>query len=184
MRGDFRNCWKDINKDYVFLRGHYPKIKNIVSAYFFNPGFKSVLLLRVQLLVYKLEWKRLAQLISNYNLSRTGAEFCTGLVIGSPLVIRHPCGIVVGGGVIIGDNCTLLHGTTLGRANLQNSSAVEYPIIGNHVVFGAFSSALGGITIADGVTLGAHSLLLNSAEKKGTYVGMPAKLVETPEQHE
>lgn len=184
MRVDLIKCWNDIKKDYVFLRGHSPKVKNIVSAYFFNPGFKSVLLLRVQLLVYKLEFKRLAQLISNYNLSRTGAEFCIGLAIGSPLVIRHPCGIVVGGGVIMGDYCTLLHGATLGRANLQKSATVEYPKVGNHVVFSAYSMALGGISIADGVTLGGHSLLLDSAEKKGTYVGIPAKLLEMPERNE
>ena len=84
----------------------------------------------------------------------------------------------------MGDHCTLLHGVTLGRANLQNSSAVEYPVVGDRVVFGAYSSALGGIIIADGVTLGAHSLLLNSVKKKGTYVGIPAKLLEIPEHHE
>lgn len=178
MHRDLKESWGAITKDFMFLRGKKSNLKNIISSYFFNPGFKCVVLLRVQLYANNRKRIRLAQLISNYNLSKTGAEFCVGVQVGSPLIIRHPSGIVVGGGVVIGDYCTILQGVTLGRVNLENSAPIEYPKVGSHVVFGAYCAALGNIIIVNGTTLGAHSVLLSSALKKGTYVGIPAKLVK------
>ncbi len=177
MRGDMRNYWIDIKRDFTFLRGTDPSFKKIFSAYIFSPGFKASCILRMQMLVCTRGWHRLAQMLSNYNLMKTGAEFCVGVRIGSPFLIRHPSGIVVGGGVVIGDFCTILQGVTLGRADLTDKSASKDPKIGSYVVFGAYSAALGDITIVDNTIIGAHSVLLESALNKGTYVGTPAKLL-------
>ena len=98
--------------------------------------------------------------------------------MGSSLIIRHPAGIGVGGGVIIGNYCTILQGVTLGRVDLEINSSSEYPRLGSHVILSAHSAVLGNVTMVNETILGAHSILLNSALKKGTYVGIPAKLVK------
>jgi len=177
MRGEMRNYWTDVESDFRFLRGENPSFKKIVAAYIFNPGFKASSILRLQMFVCNRGWHRLAQMLSNYNLMKTGAEFCVGVRIGAPFLIRHPSGIVVGGGVVIGDFCTILQGVTLGRVDLSDKSASKDPKIGSYVVFGAYSAALGDITIVDNTIIGAHSVLLESALNQGTYVGTPAKLL-------
>jgi serine O-acetyltransferase len=168
----------DIKADYEFLREEKSSIKRIMSTFLFNPGFRSIFLYRIQAMFTAYGSLRIAQLISGFNLSKNGAEFCVGARIASPTIIRHPSGIVIGGGVDIGPRCTILQGVTLGRINLRESSATDYPKVGSHVVFGAYCAALGNIIIVNETILGAHSVLLNSALKKGTYVGIPAKLVK------
>src|SRR5262245_3077600 len=80
-----------------------------------NPGLQAALLLRVQMHLQASGQHRLAQLVSLINLRLTGAEFVPGCRVGSGLVARHPQGIVIGGGSVIGDDATLLQHVTLGE---------------------------------------------------------------------
>jgi serine acetyltransferase len=93
-------------------------------------------------------------------------------------------GIVIGSGVKIGTHCILLQGVTLGQAGIYNNSESKYPRIGNHVAFGAYSAALGNISIHDNTLIGAHSVLVNSTVESGLYVGIPAKFVRKVELDE
>lgn len=52
------------------------------------------------------------------------------------------------------------------------------PTIGNDVMIGAGAKVLGEICIADGVIIGANSLVIHSVETIGTVVaGNPAKVI-------
>jgi serine acetyltransferase len=121
---------------------------------------------------------RFAQLVSGLNLKKNGSEFCVGAVISAPTLVRHPAGIVIGGGVKIGRYCILLHGVTIGRIDVQKGSKDIYPVIGDCVTFGAYSAALGDIRIHDHTIIGAHSVLTSSTESSGVYVGIPAVRVK------
>ena len=127
---------------------------------------------------------RLAQLVSGFNLALNGSEFCVGASILAPTIVRHPAGIVIGGGVKIGTHCILLQGVTLGQTEVHNKSENNYPRVGNHVAFGAYSAALGEISIHDCTVIGAHSVILKSTHTAGLYVGIPAKFVRALETNE
>ena len=169
--------YQEIISDYEALRGISPKLRNIISSFIFNPGFKSVIYFRLQMLAQSYELMRIAQLISNLNLRVTGAEFCVGASIDSGLIIRHPNGIVIGGTVTIGKNCILSQGVTVGQRYLDNFSATSAPNISSNVKIGANATILGNIQLAEGTTVGAHSLVMTSTARNQTYVGVPARMI-------
>ena len=49
--------------------------------------------------------------------------------------------------------------------------------VGRHVIIGAGSIVLPGVTLEDGVAVGALSLVKKDCQSFGIYVGVPAKLI-------
>jgi len=128
-------------------------------------------MLRIQQALESKNKYLLALGVSNLNHIITGAELCVGVRIGVPFIIRHPAGIVIGGGVEIGSNCILLHGVTIGEKYIREPDGI-YPIIGDNVSIGCNSSIIGGVKVSDGVTVGAHSLILRDVARGETIMGL------------
>jgi serine O-acetyltransferase len=151
--------------------------RNLVSSFFLDPGFKCVALYRVQ---QKLTIKhpRLSMLISSYNLRQTGAQFCVGASVGQGLIVRHPAGIVIGGGVVIGENCILSQGVTIGQKVVSSRAVNVYPRLGNQVLVGANAIILGNINIGDDVTIGAMTLVKSDLDNGVTVVGNPSRVIK------
>ncbi len=155
-------------------------LRNLVSSFFLDPGFKCVALYRVQQKLTK-RFPRLSLLISSFNLRQTGAQFCVGASIGQGLIVRHPVGIVVGGGVTIGDNCILAQGVTIGQKVISIGAINLYPRLGNQVSVGASAILLGDINIGDDVTIGAMTLVKSDLGNGVTVVGNPSRIVKNLE---
>lgn len=98
--------------------------------------------------------------------------------IGPGFRVFHCQGIIVNPDVVIGENCTLRHSTTIG--NKRESGAV--PKIGNWVDVGCHTVILGGITIADHTTVGAGSLVLSDSSPNSIMVGSPARMIRKNEE--
>lgn len=108
--------------------------------------------------------------------------------VGSGLKLGHPtAGIVVHPSTTIGDNVTIFHGTTIGRAEawrpsseMSNSEGVS---VGSDVVIGAGAVVLfrgGARTIlGDGAIIGANAVLTHSVGPGEIWAGNPARLVGT-----
>jgi len=173
-----------ISDDLEFLKGFKAKPRLFLSTFLFNPGFRALTIYRIKQFLTDRGNYRLGLLFSNFNFFLSGIEICVGANISSPCVIRHPAGTVIGGGVSVGKRAIILHGVTLGQLKMTNVSEHLYPILGNDVQIGANSSILGGVIVANGTTLGAHSLLLNSTIENATYVGIPAKIVRSEKNNE
>lgn len=174
---EFKTFHRDTSLDINFLRNQPTSFKNRVSSFIFFPGFRAVYFYRIQKFFRSIKLARFELLASNLNQFLTGAEICGGALIDAPFIIRHPSGVVIGGGVIIGKRVTVLQGITIGQASVLEDFTDSGPIIGDDVVIGANSSILGSIVVANGTKIGAHSLLLESTVSNGTYVGVPAKIV-------
>ncbi|HEY8117841.1 MAG TPA: DapH/DapD/GlmU-related protein [Methylophilaceae bacterium] len=94
--------------------------------------------------------------------------------IGPGLRIWHFGGIFIHPNAIIGANCTLRQGVTIG--NRREDGPV--PVIGDNVEFGVNSLVLGGIKIGNGCKIGAMSVVLCDVPDGATAVGVPAKVME------
>ena len=70
---------------------------------------------RVSHFLYKHHLFFLARLNSNIARHWTGIEIHPGATIGRGLLIDHGMGVVIGETAVIGDDCQLYHGVTLGR---------------------------------------------------------------------
>lgn len=153
------------------------KIKMLKFA-IVNPGFRSVVLYRIQQQAQNKERARLAYLVSQFNHFLNGCEFIVGCQIGSQLIVRHPAGIVIGEGVRMGSQVVLQHGVTVGVKHVGFSPTGEYPRIGSNVVIGTNAVVIGDVEIGDSVTIGALTLVSKNVPKGATVVGIPGRIVK------
>lgn len=93
--------------------------------------------------------------------------------IGAGLRIHHFGNIFINPGVVIGDNCTMRQGVTIGN-RVANGPV---PIIGNDVEFGAYAQVLGGVRVGNGARIGAMAVVLIDVPDGCTAVGNPARIV-------
>jgi serine O-acetyltransferase len=100
-----------------------------------------------------------------------GITIPRGCQIGPGLRIFHFGGIVLNPETVMGKNCTLRHGVTIG--NRQDDHDV--PVMGDNVDFGAGSKVLGKIRIGNNVSIGANAVVLSDIPDDHIAVGIPAR---------
>ena len=91
------------------------------------------------------------------------------------MFIDHGSGVVIGETAIVGDNCTMFHGATLGGTGKEKGK--RHPTIGNNVFIGSGAKVLGNILVGDNVKIGANAVVLKDVRSNSTVVGIPAKEV-------
>jgi serine O-acetyltransferase len=96
--------------------------------------------------------------------------------IGGGCIVAHGVGLVIGGGTVIGEDCTLLHGVTLGEVRFDE---LDCPRIGNRVTIGAGAKVLGGITVGDDAVVGAGAVVLSDVPPGAVVAGVPARVINT-----
>jgi serine O-acetyltransferase len=93
--------------------------------------------------------------------------------IGRGIMIDHATGIVIGETAVVGDNCSLLHGVTLGGSG--NEQGDRHPKIGRGVMIGAGAKILGNIKVGDCARIAAGSVVLKDVPPQRTVAGVPAR---------
>lgn len=101
-----------------------------------------------------------------------GVSLPVGAKIGPGIRIWHFGGIFINSHAIIGKNCTLRHGVTIG----SRYSTDDAPVISDEVQIGAYAQILGSIRIGRGSTIGAMSVVLNNLPDYCIAAGIPARV--------
>lgn len=100
----------------------------------------------------------------------TGISLPLGARIGGGLRIWHFGGIFLNSNAVLGEQCTLRQGVTIGNRN----RAEDAPTIGNRVDIGAYAQLLGPITVGDDAQIGAMALVISDVPQAHVAVGIPA----------
>lgn len=103
----------------------------------------------------------------------TGIELGRGARIGPGLLVMHGAGLVVHGQAVLGEDCVLLQGVTVGNRR----PAGPAPVIGDRVVLNAYAQVLGEVRVGDDVAVGALSLVIHDVPSGSVVVGAPARPV-------
>jgi serine O-acetyltransferase len=74
---------------------------------------------------------------------------------------------------VIGKNCTLRHGVTIGN----RQSVHDVPILGDNVEIGVGAVILGHIHVGNNVTIGANAVVLTDVPDDHIAVGVPARVI-------
>lgn len=91
------------------------------------------------------------------------------------LQIYHCGNIVINGGSRIGKNCKLHGSNCVGN----NGITLDNPVIGNNVRLGVGAKVIGGIQLADNITVAAGAVVIHSCLTPGAVLaGIPAKCVK------
>ena len=157
----------------VFARD--PAARNVFEVLTCYSGVQAVLFFRLThfLWRYRLYW--LARFISTFARWLTGIEIHPGAVIGRRFFIDHGMGVVIGETAIIGDDCMLYHGVTLGGTTWDKVK--RHPTLKNGVVIGAGAKILGPIILGENVRVGSNSVVVRSIDDNETVVGIPGRIV-------
>jgi serine O-acetyltransferase len=105
----------------------------------------------------------------------TGVEIHPGAQIGERFFIDHGTGVIIGETAVIGDDCLVYQGVTLGGTG--NETGKRHPTLGDRVVVGAGAKVLGNIVIGEDTRIGANSVVLHNVPPHSTVVGIPGKVV-------
>lgn len=131
---------------------------SIYNSNIFNP-IKSVLLL------IGLLFQKLMEIL-------TGISLPYKATIGDNFYIGHFGGIIINSQSVIGNNCNISQGVTIGVSGVGVYRGV--PIIGNNVYIGVNAVVAGNLKIGDNAVIGANSLVTSSVETNTTVLGVPA----------
>lgn len=110
-------------------------------------------------------------LISSRGKLLSGADIHHRCSIGQRFVIDHGVGTVIGETAVIGDDCYILGGVTLGASGIaDNPRAKRHPTLGNRVQVGAFAQIFGPIHVGDDVFIGPHCTVTHDVAARSRVV--------------
>ncbi|HVY04729.1 MAG TPA: serine O-acetyltransferase [Burkholderiales bacterium] len=145
----------------------------VVTCY---PGFHAMLFHRLSHCLWGWGLKWLARFVSHIGRWLTGIEIHPGATIGRRFFIDHGMGVVIGETALIGDDCTLYHGVTLGGTSWNKGK--RHPTLSDGVVVGAGAKILGPITIGRGAKIGSNAVVVKDVPDGATAVGIPARILD------
>lgn len=97
--------------------------------------------------------------------------------IGKGCVIYHGHALVIFSDVIIGKNCTLRQGVTIGNKGVGEES--KSPVIGDNCDVGASVIIIGDVIIGSNVIIGAGAVVVKSITSNNVVVGNPARIIKS-----
>jgi serine O-acetyltransferase len=106
-----------------------------------------------------------------------GIELPYSTTVGRRVVIEHQGGIVIHGSAVVGDDCIIRQGVTLGNRRLDRP--LDAPHLGNGVNIGAGAKILGAVRIGENANIGANAVVCGDVTANTTVVGIPARALRT-----
>lgn len=168
-----------IGEDIEAMRQRDPAARTKVEVFLTSPGVHALWWHRGAHSLWSWGWYLPARLISHLSRFITGIEIHPGATIGRRVVIDHGMGVVIGETAMVGDDCLIYHGVTLGgKTPTSRDRAVgrRHPQLGNRVSVGTGAAILGSVTIGDDAIIGALSVVLEDVPAGALAVGIPAKV--------
>ena len=152
-----------------------PAARNAFEVILTATGLHAVWNHRVAHFLWSIGLKTLSRMWAYGGRALTGVEIHPAAQIGRRLVLDHGMGVVIGETAIIGDDCLIYHGVTLGSKTGEHGK--RHPTLENNVVIGAGAAVIGNITIHEGARVGAGSVVTRDLAAGATAVGNPAKVL-------
>ncbi len=146
-----------------------------------TPGFRYTFLLR--LCAYLHACRPLIPLYILTRLLLTRLEYKYGITIspttrvGGGLYIGHFGGIVIHPGAVIGENCNISQGVTIGQS--PRGARAGYPTLGDRVFLGPNAIVIGRIVIGSNVAIGAGCVVTHDAPVGAVIAGVPGKVISS-----
>ena len=162
-----------------FLRAYKnydPAAKSMLEILLLYPGPRAVFFHRIAHALYKYRLFFIARLVADISRTLTGIEIHPGAQLGKRLVIDHGVGCVIGETAIIGDDCVIFHGVTLG--GMKFGPVKRHPTVGNNVLIGTGAKVLGPITIGDNSKIGANAVVIKDLPPNSVVVAPQAVVLK------
>ena len=167
--------FRQLREDIATIRDRDPASRSWFEALTLYNGLKAIRSHRRANWLYRHKLYYLARWESQECVRRTGIEIHPAASIGRRFFIDHGTGVVIGETTVIGNDCTIYQGVTLGGTGKDTGK--RHPTLGNHVMVGAGAKVLGPIKIGNNVRIAAGAVVLSDIPDNCTAVGIPARIV-------
>jgi len=161
-----------IREDIATARLRDPAARSSFEVWLTYSGLHAIWGYRLANALWRSRLRLLARVVSQYTRFLTGVEIHPAATIGRRFFIDHGMGTVIGETAIIGDDCMLYHGVTLGGVSSKHEK--RHPTLGDEVVVGTGATVLGPVTIGSRTLIGANSVVLSDAPADSVLTGIPA----------
>ena len=168
----FKDIWMDIKA----VQERDPAARNWLEVLLLYQGVHSLIWHRFAHWFYRHYLFFIARLISQIARFFTLIEIHPGAELGHGILIDHGSGVVIGETAVVGDNCTIYQGVTLGGVGTKKGK--RHPTLGNNVMVGAGAKILGAFEVGDNCSIAANAVLLKPLEDNVTAAGVPARSVK------
>lgn len=165
-------------RDLLAVKDRDPACHSHLQAFLYFKGFMAIQTHRCAHSLYTRGRELMAFHLQNLSSEQFGVDINPAARIGSGIMLDHATGFVMGETAVLGDNCSILQGVTLGGTGKADED--RHPKVGDGVLIGAGASVLGNIEIGDKAKIAAGSVVLKDVPSKCTVAGVPAKPVGGP----
>lgn len=165
-------------RDLLAVKERDPACRSYLQAFLYFKGYMAIQTHRLAHALYNNGRELLAFHLQNRSSEQFGVDINPAARIGSGIMLDHATGFVMGETAVVGNDCSILQGVTLGGTGAADED--RHPKVGNNVLLGAGASILGNIKIGDRAKVAAGSVVLKDVPEQCTVAGVPAKPVGGP----
>src|SRR6201991_4514222 len=165
-----------LREDIATIRERDPAARSGWEVLTCYPGLHALLLHRFSHACWRAKRYWIARVVSQAGRFLTGIEIHPGATVGRRVFIDHGMGVVVGETAVIGDDCTIYQGVTLGGTSLTRG-AKRHPTLERGVIVGAGAKVLGGFTVGADAKIVSNAVVVKPVPAGATAVGNPARVV-------
>lgn len=152
-----------------------PACQRYIEPLLYFKGFHAISTYRFAHLLWQDGRRDFALYLQSQASKLFGVDIHPAARFGQGIMLDHATGFVVGETAVVGDNCSFLHGVTLGGSGKVGGD--RHPKIGCSVLVGAGATILGNITVGNCSRVAAGSVVLHDVPDNTTVAGVPAKIV-------
>jgi serine O-acetyltransferase len=172
----------DIIRDDLYRYRGNTSLRAFLSAYIKDPGFRFVYYLR-KVAFYR-KWSRSVGLIAyaynrvvlNHYRFKYGFDISPAATIGPGFYLSSHFGkVVIGQNAVIGANCNIAHGVTLGTT--QRGRYKGTPTLGDRVWVGADATIMGKVRIGNDALIGPNTFVNRDVPPGAVVLGNPGKII-------
>ena len=168
--------WSQIREDARAALERDPAAEHMRDIVLYSVGTHAVWQYRWHHWLYEHCLRHLALWLSKRTRTKLGVDIHPAATIGRRFTIDHGMGVVIGSTAIIGDDCMIYQGVTLGMTG-KRPYGKRHPTLGDGVLVGANAVVLGAINVGDRAKIGAGAVVVEDVPADVTVTGVPARVV-------
>jgi serine O-acetyltransferase len=170
-----------LREDITSIIERDPAARNAWEVLTCYPGLHAVVMHGWAHACWLANFKWLGRFISYIARVVTGIEIHPGATIGRRVFIDHGFGVVIGETAVVGDDCTIYQGVTLGGTTLV-AGTKRHPTLERGVIVGAGAQVLGAFSVGEYAKVGSNAVVVKPVPAGATAVGNPAHIVRKEDQ--
>ncbi len=152
-----------------------PACRGLLQPFLFFKGFLALQTQRVANRLWRDGRETLAFHFQSRASERFGVDIHPAVKMGTGVMLDHATNITIGETAVVGDDCSILQGVTLGGTGKEVGD--RHPKIGRGVLVSVGAKVLGNIQVGDEAKIAAGSVVLKDVAPRTTVAGVPARVV-------